>query len=368
MSHIARQNDNPAGTNDCLKKIDTSSQFLLGLVNDILDMSKAESGLIEISPEPYYYDDFHSYIDSVIQPLCDEKNIKLVFNAFPIPGVTPLIDKLRINQIYFNLLSNAVKFTPEGGEIIVTVREELTSEARDRIIVTVKDNGIGMDDEFQKVIFEPFTQEGRDDSSEKRGSGLGLAIVKKIVDAFGGTITVSSRVNEGTEFKMTMEFDYVVDDKRNDAYRRRSGGAADLTLLHGKRLLLCEDHPLNQEIAKAILSEQELLIDVANDGRQGRDMFAASPAGYYDGILMDIRMYITLIKLLKGISEVLPLLSVITHSISTNSTTSTDIRTRKKQITSVLLSLPLSLKIMNRRIRMQMVFSSIAIASCICYF
>jgi len=290
MSHIARQNDNPAGTNDCLKKIDTSSQFLLGLVNDILDMSKAESGLIEISPEPYYYDDFHSYIDSVIQPLCDEKNIKLVFNAFPIPGVTPLIDKLRINQIYFNLLSNAVKFTPEGGEIIVTVREELTSEARDRIIVTVKDNGIGMDDEFQKVIFEPFTQEGRDDSSEKRGSGLGLAIVKKIVDAFGGTITVSSRVNEGTEFKMTMEFDYVVDDKRNDAYRRRSGGAADLTLLHGKRLLLCEDHPLNQEIAKAILSEQELLIDVANDGRQGRDMFAASPAGYYDGILMDIRM------------------------------------------------------------------------------
>jgi signal transduction histidine kinase/CheY-like chemotaxis protein len=290
MSHIAKQYDNPEETNGCLKKIDTSSQFLLGLVNDILDMSKAESGLMEISPEPYYYEDFYSYINSVIQPLCDEKNIALLFDAAPIPGVTPVLDILRINQIYFNLLSNAVKFTPEGGEIQVTVREELKENGRERLTVKIRDNGIGMNEDFQKVIFEPFTQENRDDVSEKRGSGLGLAIVKKIIDAIGGTITVKSRVNEGTEFTITAECDYIMTDGHGGADSSRTAGEDDFTLLHGKRLLLCEDHPLNQEIARALLGEHEIHVDVAGDGLQGKNMFANSPEGYYDGILMDIRM------------------------------------------------------------------------------
>lgn len=288
MTHIAGLQENPETTKDCLSKIDRSSKFLLGLVNDILDMSKAESGKMELHPEPYYLDDFDEYIEAVIRPLCNSKNQTLTFEISPIEHVVPLLDILRINQLYFNLLSNAVKYTPEGGRIVVKVEESLTAENKDRIHATITDNGIGMSESFQKVLFEPFTQEGRNDSSEMRGSGLGLAIVKKILDTMGGSIVVKSSIGNGSEFSFVIDCDYV------EGERERGAGAGqevnDLAILEGKHVLLCEDHPLNQEIAKELLEEKKMIVSLAENGQEGVRQFSVSTVDYYDVILMDIRM------------------------------------------------------------------------------
>jgi len=289
MTRIARQGEHDRKTADCLDKIDVSSSFLLGLINDVLDMSKAESGMIELHEEPYLMSDFDRYIDSVIRPLCNEKNQKLTVKTVPVKSVIPIMDILRFNQIMFNLLSNAVKYTPEGGSIELEVMNELVPGHRERIAASVRDNGIGISKKFQEVLFDPFSQEGRNDVSESRGTGLGLAIVKKLVDLMGGTISVESRPGEGSLFTVDLLFDYVEADQavwelsKNDP-------APDADVLEGLHVLVCEDHMLNQEIVKTLLAEKKMLFDVAEDGRQGTEMFGRSPVRYYDVILMDIRM------------------------------------------------------------------------------
>ena len=289
MTHIAKRQQNPPETTQCLDKIDTSSKFLLGLVNEILDMSKAESGKLELRPEPYYIDDFRNYMDAVIRPLCAGKNQSLVFETQILGTLVPRMDVLRTNQIYFNLLSNAVKYTPEGGKIWVSVRESELPGDRMHIAVSVRDNGIGMSDEFQKVLFDPFTQEHRGDQTEMKGTGLGLAIVKKIIDAMGGSISVKSRIGEGTEFFFTIDCDCVAEN--NGKPKTSAGpGERELQSLGGKRVLLCEDHPMNQEIARALLEEEGILADIADNGQAGVRQFSASAAHFYDAVLMDIHM------------------------------------------------------------------------------
>ena len=289
MTYFAEKQSNPPETRDCLAKIDTSSKFLLGLVNDILDMSKAESGKIELHPEPYRAKDFFAYLDAVIAPLCRDKNQQLVVEADLLPNVVPLMDALRVNQIFFNLLSNAIKYTPEGGTIRCSIREHLNADDRIELNAEISDNGIGMSEEFQQVLFEPFIQEGRSDISESRGSGLGLAIVKKMVDLMGGTITVRSTVGKGTSFLICADFDWVPETAVEEAAEREAL-AETPEMLAGRHILLCEDHPLNQEIARALLEEQNALVELADNGQSGAQRFASSPVGYYDAVLMDIRM------------------------------------------------------------------------------
>ncbi|MCI2062405.1 MAG: PocR ligand-binding domain-containing protein [Eubacteriaceae bacterium] len=292
MTQIAMKRQDPAEIDDCLTKIDSSSRFLLGLVNDILDMSKAESNEMELHPEPYTISEYKEYIDSVIRPLCNEKGQNLIVDADGIiEERIPLADKLRINQILFNLLSNAVKYTPEGGNIRYIIKSRRLPGDRVRISHVISDDGIGMSEEFQGRIFEAFTQEHRDDSSESRGSGLGMAITKKLVDLMGGDISVSSTLGEGTTFTVTIEFDTVA-DSGTGYYSTQSDRNAeyDDRILYGKHVLLCEDHPLNQEIAITLLEEKHMIVELAEDGQQGLEKFANSNAGFYDLILMDIRM------------------------------------------------------------------------------
>ena len=289
MTHLAGEETSSPRVAECLSKIDTSSKFLLGLINDILDMSKAESGKIELHPEPYLMADFDRYIDSVIRPLYEEKNQTFLLETHPVETVIPVIDILRYNQIIFNLLSNAVKYTPEGGTISLYVNNELIPGHRERITAVVRDNGIGMSEEFQKVLFDSFTQENRSDVSGSRGSGLGLAIVKHMVDLMGGTISVRSALGRGSAFTVVTDFDYL-DTVQAAWTREKPRSALDPELLAGRRVLLCEDHPLNQEIAKALLEEKKMLVTVADDGKRGLDLFSASAAGYYDAVLLDIRM------------------------------------------------------------------------------
>ena len=292
MTYLTQKMELPDEAHENLGRIDTSSRFLLGLINDVLDMSKAESGKIALHPEPYPFEEFSNYIDAVIRPLCAEKgqHFELIVGPRQMEYV-PLVDKLRASQVFFNILSNAVKYTPEGGDITFRIDEEMLEDGKMAIRHTIRDSGIGMSEGFQKHLFEPFVQENRDDVSERRGSGLGLAIVKKLVDAMDGTIEVESVPGEGTTFRLRFVTETAAVEDLLDR-EEPSGGEAvpcdeDFT---GKRILLCEDHPLNQRIAKALLEERGMSVDIAEDGSVGLQMIEKSSIGMYDAILMDIRM------------------------------------------------------------------------------
>jgi CheY-like chemotaxis protein len=257
-------------------------------VNDVLDMSKAESGKIELHPEPYNSSVFFDYLNSVISPLCAEKQQTFILKTDPLPGYTPLVDVTRLNRIYFNLLSNAVKYTPEGGTVTLKISEKALPDTRIQFTISVTDNGIGMSPEFQKRLFEPFVQENRDDNSEMRGSGLGLAIVKKTVEAMGGTVSVRSEKGRGTEFTVVLSSPCI----STSALKRgpQDTRAVEYGKLSSRHILLCEDHPLNQEIARALLTEKGMLVQIAEDGEKGVDAFSQAPTGYFDCVLMDLRM------------------------------------------------------------------------------
>lgn len=289
MTRIAMKQDNPPKTEECLKNINTSSGFLLGLVNDILDMQKVDSGSIVLHEKPYLMAGFNDYVNSVIKPLYEEKHQTLYVETHPVKTVIPIMDELRFNQIIFNLLSNAVKYTPEGGAISLIVMNELISGHKERITATVSDNGIGISEDFQKILFDPYSQEERDSSSEKQGTGLGLAIVSRMVKLMGGTITVDSQINKGTTFTVVIDFDYIEADQATWVDKPETE-AAGLEELEGKHVLLCEDNSLNAEIARALLEEHGMIVETAADGKQGIDAFARSEEGYFDVVLMDIRM------------------------------------------------------------------------------
>lgn len=289
MTYIANEQENPARTADCLRKIDTSSKFLLGLINDVLDMTKMESGRLELHPEPYMLEDFRNYIDAVIRPLCEQKHQTFEFITDAAQDITPVTDILRMNQIYFNLLSNASKYTADGGKITVKVSGEVIDEKTERVTTRIRDNGIGMSEEFQKILFEPFTQENHCDQAEMHGSGLGLAIVKRIIEAMGGSISVYSRLGEGTEFTFVIDQMYT-HTSALAAEQKDTGNDSMSGMLSGKRILLCEDNILNQEIAVAMLKARGMDTDCAEDGKKGTEMFRDSAEGCYSAILMDIHM------------------------------------------------------------------------------
>jgi PAS domain S-box-containing protein len=269
MAHIASEEKNSERTKDCLEKIDASSHFLLGLINDVLDMAKAERGKIELHVEPYQVEEFYGYIDAVVRPLCVQKKLNLVFDPQLVKEYIPLMDKLRSNQILFNLLSNAVKFTPEGGTVTVGIHEELIADKKMRMKIMVSDTGCGMSESFQKKLFEPFTQEQRDDVSLSRGTGLGLSIVKQMTDLMHGTIQVDSKVGKGTTFTISG----VIDCIPVESFKEKVKEKKNYEVLSGKRVLLCEDHPLNQEIARELLEKKGMIVEIADNGEQGVEKF-----------------------------------------------------------------------------------------------
>lgn len=290
MAYIAKGQDNPPKTEDCLAKIDTSSKFLLGLINDVLDMSKAESGIMELHPEPYDAAAFRNYLDSVIAPQCQERGLRFIIDARPILTFVPILDPLRINQVFFNLLSNAIKCTPSGGTITYSLREELTDKGKLFMEGKVADTGIGMSQEFQKILFEPFTQEKRPEMPHSQGTGLGLAIVKKILDAMGCTITVQSDIGKGSVFTIQGEFDCVPAGSIHPEQAGSGGRDQSDAILAGRHILLCEDNLLNREIATTLLEAKGVVVHAAENGRLGVTAFEQSPVAFYDAILMDIRM------------------------------------------------------------------------------
>ncbi len=411
--------DDPQQVRSCLKKITMSSKHLLGLINDVLDMSKIESGKMTLNVERISLREFMDSIVSIVQPQIKSKNQKFNISIYNITSENVHCDSVRLNQIMLNLLSNAVKFTPEGGTIEVILHEEVSPKGEDhiRLRIHVKDTGIGMSEEYMEHIFESFSREDSKRVHRIEGTGLGMAITKYIVDAMDGQISVSSQQGVGTEFQVILDLEraeemveemilpdwimLVVDDDRqlcestveslrsigirsdwvmdgesavrmatkhhtaHEDYhvilldwklpdmdgiqvarelRKRLGADVPIllmsaydwsefeeeareagisgflmkplfrsTLYYGlkpyvdnekaqkveesagpefsnKRLLVAEDNELNWEIANELLKEHGLELEWAENGQTCVNMFRESAPGYYDAVLMDIRM------------------------------------------------------------------------------
>ena len=279
---------------DYLSKILSSSKHLLGLINDILDMSRIESGKVVLEEQETDLVTTLQELQSIMEGQAKERKLKLHVDYSNLRDRHVFCDKTRLNKVMFNLLANAVKFTSEGGSIWLTMSQlEPTYEVEDRAIyeIRVKDTGIGIGKEFIKHIFEPFERERTSTVSKIQGTGLGMAITKNIVDMMGGTIEVESQKGVGTEFIIRLELRLQAEaGAANEEGAKQHSHAEGVAEFAGKRLLLAEDNELNREIACMLLSKYGFVIDTAENGQEAVDLVAASAPGYYDLVLMDIQM------------------------------------------------------------------------------
>ena len=283
LTHLAREEDDREVVQEYLHRIDSSSNFLLGLINDILDMSKIENGELTLKEGPFTKEEFEDSINTVIRPLMDEKQIQFVFQLGDRADCIQ-VDRLRFSQIFFNLLSNASKFTPTGGTVEFVSEALPDLDGKIGVRFYVRDNGIGMSEEFLEHMYDPFSQERSVIGDGARGTGLGLPIVKSLVDAMDGNISVKSKLGQGTEFMVDL---YVMPAQMAKEEKISSG---DLEKLKKARILLVEDNEINIYVAQAILEKAGCHVSVAMNGREAVDSFKASEEGWFDAILMDVRM------------------------------------------------------------------------------
>lgn len=295
MTQLAYNEDNPEKIKNYLKKAEMSSGFLLGLINDLLDMAKIESGKVEFNAEVYKFGEFIEYLNSVILPLCERKKINFgIHYEEPLSILNIVIDKLRLNQIMFNLLSNACKYTNDCGNVDLYIMTERITDSTCIVTFKIQDNGIGMSEEFQQHLYETFSQENRINATFNEGTGLGLAITHNLIELLGGEISVESRINKGTTFTVTLPCSYVSDDEIDEvsasAVTESNDEASIKNDYNNSVFLLCEDNIINQEIASEILSNLGASVEVADDGLMGFNMFKNSEPNHYCAIIMDIRM------------------------------------------------------------------------------
>ena len=290
MTAIAKMNSkdkNDKEMVECFDIIEESSQHLLSLVNDVLDMSKIENGGFIIAREPMCVCSLIDECMAILRGKLVNREIQLVIDRMPCSYKSLYGDATHFKQILLNLLGNAVKFTPDGGKISF-IGENYYDETAKRVHIRYKviDTGIGMSEEFLEQIFQPFVQEKRDARTVYQGSGLGMAIAKKLVDMMGGTITVESKSNNGTTVIVDIPFEICEQEIREEQPETDSG----VSRIKGRRILLVEDNILNLEIAKTILVKNGLEVVGAQNGQIAVDVFNENPDGFFDAVLMDIMM------------------------------------------------------------------------------
>ncbi len=270
---------------DYLKKISVSSQHLLSLINDVLDMSRIESGKVTLEAKPVHLPELVHELRDIIQAVVSKKDLSLTLDTVGVENEDIIADPLRLEQILINVLANAVKFTPDGGQISLWIVQKDTAPAGYADFeFHIKDNGIGMSEEFQKHIFEQFARERTSTVSKIQGTGLGMAITKSLVDMMGGRITVKSEQGKGSEFTISLRFPI------GEAKTGQTPPAAKASAFTGKKLLVVEDNELNLEIASTLLKEAGFAVDTAENGKIAVEKVEAASAGRYDLILMDIQM------------------------------------------------------------------------------
>ena len=277
--------DDRGQVEDYLKKISVSSQHLLSLINDVLDMSRIESGKVTLEAKPVHLPELVHELRDIVQAVVSEKDLSLTLDTVGVENEDVIADPLRLEQILINVLANAVKFTPDGGQISLWIVQKDTAPAGYADFeFHIKDNGIGMSEEFQKHIFEQFARERTSTVSKIQGTGLGMAITKSLVDMMGGRITVKSEQGKGSEFTISLRFPI------GEAKTEQTPPAAKASAFTGKKLLVVEDNELNLEIASTLLKEAGFAVDTAENGKVAVEKVEAASADRYDLILMDIQM------------------------------------------------------------------------------
>ena len=272
-----------------LGKLESSGQLLLGIINDILDMSRIESGKTTLNVEKMNLPQQVSQLDSIIRQQAGQRRQTFTVNTH-LQHENVLADPNRLNQVLMNILSNAVKYTPKGGHIRLEVEELPRNEHFARYRFVVQDDGIGMSEEFQKTLFDPFTREEKSGTNKVQGTGLGMAITKSIVDLMGGSISVESAPGKGTRFEVVLEFPIDTESDHAQKVQALPEEAEETSPLSGMKFLCAEDNAINAEILEMLLESKGASCTVCSNGQEIVDAFASVKPGEYDMILMDVQM------------------------------------------------------------------------------
>lgn len=271
---------------NCLKKIRQSSEYLMTLINDVLDISRIESGKLEYKPVPVDFRNMTDTVLSIARGYIENRDLNFCVSREELKTPYVMADELRIREVLLNIISNAVKFTKDGGTISFAAENAPGNDDHHIIIrYRISDTGIGMSEEFQSRIFDEFTQENDGARTSYKGTGLGMAIAKKYVDLMGGKIEVSSRQGVGSTFTVEIPLriaEQILTEKEEKLRKDME--------LHGLHVLLAEDNDLNAEIAVSLLEEQGMIVTRAADGKSALLQFCNTAPGTFDLILMDIMM------------------------------------------------------------------------------
>ncbi len=343
MTDIALKNiGNQDKVHDCLLKISGSSQHLLGLINDVLDMSRIESGKTKVNHESF---DIRTCLDncvSIIGGQLATRDIELTCEKHDLEHPLVVGDELHLRQVFINILGNSVKFTPDGGKIFFRAAEVEHTKERVHFRFELEDTGIGMKEEFLPHLFEAFSQEDEGTRTTYKGTGLGMAITKKFIDLMEGSIVVESTLNVGTKFTIDLWVD--IDRSVKDDEVREEAGIN----LKGMKVLLVEDIELNLEIAQSIMEDEEVEVITAMNGREAVDAFANNPPGTFDAIIMDIMMPvmdgITATKTIRGMdrddAKTIPIIAMTANAYEE------DIRNTHEAGMNVHLSKPIDVELL----------------------
>lgn len=291
LSNLASMSDGvtPA-ISEYLKKIQSSSHYLLALINDILDMSRIENEKMTLEAEEFTLSVMLNELESMIHSQAEQKGLDCTFH-YQLPHDWLVGDVIRLKQVLTNLMSNALKFTPQGGSIRLEAEELSQSDINARIRFSVRDTGVGIEEDALERIFTAFEQAGNS-VSKSSGTGLGLPISQTIVQLMGGNLSVESTPGKGSEFSFTIELPICSEKPRLQQENPSSQGtdSQEQPNLTSLRILLAEDNDLNAEIATELLEMQGAVVKRVQNGKEAIDQFQSSPSGYYQCILMDIQM------------------------------------------------------------------------------
>jgi len=286
LSILEKSRDDPERQKACREKIRVSTEHLLSLVNDVLQVSKLESGRPAAVEEPF---ELRAVLDecvTILSPQAEEREISLEVEAHGLEHGRVVGNPLHLKQILMNILDNALKYNRLHGSVFVRLQETGFRDGTASYRFVIEDTGIGIGEEFQKHIFEPFTQEHQDARTDYHGVGLGMSIVKKLVDQMKGTVEVNSQIGKGSAVQITLPL-RVDETRREDLPKEDRSAWGDVA---GMKVLLVEDNEINCEIVEYILKEAGAEVVTAKDGKAAVDAFAVSRPGTFDCVLMDLMM------------------------------------------------------------------------------
>ena len=350
---IEHDANNPDKVLEYSKKIEKASQHLLGLINDVLDMSKIESGKTKLNNIDFSIYDVLDQVETMFRPQVNERKQNFSIKTFNIKHKWLVGDSVRLLQILNNIVSNAIKYTDNGGTIKLTVDElKYNSKQFARLKFVVEDDGVGISKDYIGKIFDSFTREENSLTNHIQGTGLGMAITKNLVDLMGGTIEVESTKGEGTCFEVVLTFK--VGEKHTNAIEGRKEKTNDeVSVLSGKHLLCAEDNELNAEILKELLSMQGATCTICENGKELLETFESSKPGDFDLILMDVQMPIMNgLEATKAVRESdHPLAKSIFIIAMTANTFSEDIQLCLQAGMNAHISKPVDMKLLEKTIR-----------------